>query len=133
MKIFYDLLEKGAGSFTLPTSDDSEIKALVENSVPSGFGKGEKNVQDPTYRNAREVLGNKIGLSSSYSEILKGVCADISQIMGNGNGVRAELIKLNIYSPGCFFKGHVDSPKGSAFGSLVVFLPSYFEGGALNI
>ena len=46
--------------------------------------------------------------------------------MGNGQGVRADLIKLNIYSTGCFFKGHVDSPKGSAFGSLVVFLPYEF-------
>lgn len=53
--------------------------------------------------------------------------------MGNGKAIRAELIKLNIYGPECFFKQHVDSPKGLAFGSLVVFLPSYFEGGVLMI
>lgn len=31
------------------------------------------------------------------------------------------------------FKAHVDSPKKDAFGSLVVFLPSYFEGGQLIV
>jgi hypothetical protein len=51
----------------------------------------------------------------------------------NGNIVKAELIKLNVYGPGGFFKSHVDSPKGEAFGSLVIFLPNVFEGGVLNV
>ena len=54
-------------------------------------------------------------------------------MMGNGNEIKAELIKLNIYSEGCFFKEHVDSPKGFAFGSLVVFLPCYYSGGVLKV
>lgn len=50
-------------------------------------------------------------------------------------GIRAELYKLNIYSgPSGRFKAHVDTPRGETqVGSLVVCLPSEFEGGVLSV
>ena len=46
--------------------------------------------------------------------------------------MRAELYKLNVYSPGGHFKAHVGTPRSQQmFGSLVVCLPSQFSGGAL--
>lgn len=53
--------------------------------------------------------------------------------MGCDTKIKAELIKINIYPKGGLFKKHVDSPKGDAFGSLVVFLPSYYRGGKLIV
>ncbi|KAI5250616.1 hypothetical protein E4T42_04907 [Aureobasidium subglaciale] len=49
-------------------------------------------------------------------------------------GIRAELCKLNIYSgPSGRFKAHVDTPRSETqIGSLVVCLPSEFEGGKLS-
>jgi hypothetical protein len=50
-------------------------------------------------------------------------------------GIRAELYKLNFYSgPFGKFKAHVDTPRsGTQIGSLVVCLPSEFEGGNLSV
>ncbi|KAK8133393.1 hypothetical protein PG984_005405 [Apiospora sp. TS-2023a] len=50
-------------------------------------------------------------------------------------GVVAELYKLNVYSgPSGMFKPHVDTPRGRThFGSLVVVLPTKFEGGQLRV
>ncbi|KAI5236827.1 hypothetical protein E4T43_08378 [Aureobasidium subglaciale] len=49
-------------------------------------------------------------------------------------GVRAELYKLNVYSgPSGRFKAHVDTPRSETqIGSLIVCLPSEFEGGNLS-
>jgi hypothetical protein len=50
-------------------------------------------------------------------------------------GIRAELYKLNVYSgPSGMFKAHIDTPRSeSQIGSLVVCLPSEFEGGVLSV
>ncbi|KAL4251238.1 iron/ascorbate-dependent oxidoreductase family protein [Abortiporus biennis] len=46
--------------------------------------------------------------------------------------VRAELSELNVYGPGSFFKSHKDTPRGeNMFGSLVIILPTAYEGGEL--
>ncbi|CAD0094426.1 unnamed protein product, partial [Aureobasidium mustum] len=52
-----------------------------------------------------------------------------------GLGIRAELYKLNIYSgPSGKFRAHVDTPRSETqIGSLVVCLPSAFEGGILSV
>ncbi|KAG9571687.1 hypothetical protein KCU97_g15840, partial [Aureobasidium melanogenum] len=49
--------------------------------------------------------------------------------------IRAELYKLNVYSgPSGKFKAHVDTPRSETqVGSLVVCLPSEFEGGILSV
>lgn len=48
--------------------------------------------------------------------------------------ITAKLHKLNIYTVGDFFKGHRDTPRGTDhIGSLVVCLPSKFEGGQLVV
>jgi hypothetical protein len=50
-------------------------------------------------------------------------------------GIRAELYKLNFYSgPSGQFRAHVDTPRSETqIGSLVVCLPSEFEGGILSV
>ena len=54
-------------------------------------------------------------------------------LVPNVVNIRAELYKINVYtSPTGCFKPHVDTPRGSnMFGSLVVCLPTQFQGGAL--
>ena len=52
-----------------------------------------------------------------------------------GMGIRAELYKLNVYSgPSGRFRAHVDTPRSETqIGSLVVCLPSEFEGSVLSV
>ena len=46
----------------------------------------------------------------------------------------AHLDKLNVYSEGDFFKGHVDTPRSEEmFGTLLINLPVEHEGGQLVI
>lgn len=54
--------------------------------------------------------------------------------MSKHRGLRAELYKLNIYSgPSGKFKAHVDTPRSEhQIGSLVVSLPTTFEGKSVN-
>jgi hypothetical protein len=48
--------------------------------------------------------------------------------------LEAKMYKLNVYPEGGFFKPHRDTPKGGRhIGSLVVCLPSNFEGGELVV
>jgi hypothetical protein len=48
--------------------------------------------------------------------------------------VLAHPYKLNVYAKGGFFKSHMDTPRtGSVFGTLVVCLPSPFDGGAFEV
>jgi hypothetical protein len=58
-----------------------------------------------------------------------------TKLAGTNLGIRAELYKLNIYSgPSGKFRAHVDTPRSEAqIGSLVVCLPSGFEGGILSV
>jgi hypothetical protein len=58
-----------------------------------------------------------------------------TKLAGTNLGIRAELYKLNIYSgPSGKFRAHVDTPRSETqIGSLVVCLPSGFEGGILSV
>jgi hypothetical protein len=58
-----------------------------------------------------------------------------TKLAGSNMGIRAELYKLNIYSgPSGKFRAHVDTPRSETqIGSLVVCLPSKFEGGILSV
>ena len=48
--------------------------------------------------------------------------------------LEAKMYKLNIYSQGGFFKAHRDTPKAeNHIGSLVIGLPSDFQGGELVV
>lgn len=53
-------------------------------------------------------------------------------LLPNESGIRAELLKLNIYRKGDFFVEHRDTPRDAAsVGSLVVVLPTAHGGGDL--
>jgi hypothetical protein len=60
---------------------------------------------------------------------------DNTKLAGTNMGIRAELYKLNIYGgPSGKFRVHVDTPRSETqIGSLVVCLPSKFEGGILSV
>lgn len=56
------------------------------------------------------------------------------QPLEQNRALKAELYKLNFYSPSGKFKAHVDTPRSSdQIGSLVVCLPLAHTGGALEV
>ena len=115
--------------------DEEDEKRLLELCEPASFGKGSEEVLDPEYRQALRLNGDKFVLNfelqstSLLEDIKAALCPDRDNV-----SLTAELDKLNVYTKGGFFKDHRDTPKGNNFiGTLVLVLPSAFEGGELVV
>ena len=90
---------------------------------------------DPEYRQALKLDKSKfffnveLHSTSLLDEIKAALCPDHSNIV-----LTAELDKLNVYTERGFFKEHKDTPRANNFiGTLVLVLPSAFEGGELIV
>ena len=104
-------------------------------SVPAHFGRGAQNVLDSKYRNALALHRGDYALAGfdiSSHRILQTV-RDV--MMPDAAWVSAHQDKLNVYTPGGFFKPHVDTPREGAaqFGTLIVCFPVAHEGGTLRV
>ena len=119
----------------------SMLDALLARSVPAPFGhRGETRV-DPAVRAARQIRCNDehgeptfevIGFDPETSGVLDVIVWDLSA--SDPRDLTAELYALNIYEPGGHFVAHKDTPRGAdMIGSLVVCLPSTFEGGMFSV
>lgn len=99
---------------------------------PSRFGYGKQSVMDLSYRNALELASPDV--TSSFNPAEHGILPCIQQLlMPSSPWIVAKFYKLNIYQVNGHFKSHVDTPRPGVFGSLVVALPSAFEGGELVV
>ncbi|KAF9474000.1 hypothetical protein BDN70DRAFT_885327 [Pholiota conissans] len=116
--------------FSNPTQE--QLQDLADACAPASFGRNQENVLDESYRKAGAMDTSNFAVQFSPwdSGILK-VAVD-TLFKGSIANVKAELYKLNVYSPGSFFNAHVDTPRGDTmFGSLVVVLPTPHTGGSL--
>ena len=115
-----------------PGLKDGDIQQLLESSKVASFGKGKEAVIDKSVRDAFVLDTDKC--LSSFQLSNTAILGEIRALLvPNVSNIRAELYKINVYtSPTGCFKPHVDTPRGSnMFGSLVVCLPTQFQGGAL--
>ncbi|KAG2499312.1 hypothetical protein HYH03_002890 [Edaphochlamys debaryana] len=127
----------GAGARVLNIGKDgiakADLEALLQAAEPAPFGRDSELVLDPSYRKALQIKAGAFGLDTVLPtpEML----ADIASLMQpSAPQIFAQLHKINIYGPGGMFKAHADTPSGNTqFGSLVVTLPSAFEGGELLV
>jgi len=117
-------------SIELPKASQPEMIKLLDACSIASFGYKGESVVDKSYRDACK-LDPKDFMTSfqlSNTQILK----EVGSVIANCTSLQAELYKLNIYAPGGFFKPHVDTPRSEKmFGSLVVCLPTQFNGGEL--
>lgn len=143
--------------------EHADLSYLISHGSPATFGRGGDDVYDEQYRKAVAMNSSdfmtdfcpyKTGIVDVVTQLLlPGVIPQ--RPLGNNartgddsharqklfeermlkRGVRAELYKLNVYSgPSGLFKPHVDTPRSSQqIGSLVVSLPSAFDGGQLAV
>ena len=114
-------------------TDSEHLQEFLDTCSTATFGIGGETVTDKAYRDALKLEPEYFRVDFEVASTT--IINDIASIMSIGcspSSVRAELYKLNIYSTGCHFKAHVDTPRSKdMFGSLVVCLPSQFTGGAL--
>lgn len=120
-------------AIAFPLTSEAE-KQLLNACVQAPFGRGKEECLDESYRKALKVDGDQFSLgidifqTGLLQEIGNALCPDQNSILV------AEKDKINVYAKGGFFKSHKDTPKGqNTIGSLVVVLPSQFEGGDLVV
>ncbi|MEN0063388.1 MAG: 2OG-Fe(II) oxygenase [Myxococcota bacterium] len=123
---------EGVGECRLPLSQ-SRIEALLSQATPSPFGYRDQTLHDRTIRDSWEIPGSRVHLDSKLwsMRFMRGL-NEIVRGLGFPPDVRVEpkLQKLLLYETGQFFARHRDSEKAVGMaGTLVVVLPSRYEGG----
>ena len=110
--------------------DERSLADFFDACSTASFGKGKKSVVDKSYRDALKLEPDRF--CADFNVTNTAVLEHVTRLMSSSTPIRAELYMLNIYSAGGRFKRHVDTPRSAdMFGSLVVCLPSCFEGGEL--
>ncbi|KAF3923025.1 hypothetical protein ABW20_dc0104147 [Dactylellina cionopaga] len=121
----------------LPVSSDDAAK-LSDLGKASPFGKGEQTLVDAKVRSSRQVDPSQIEFENpGFSEWLHSqVLTEIITTLGIDSDTKPKLslYKLLVYEKGDHFKAHRDTPKEEGMiGTVVVILPSVFEGGAIKL
>eukprot|EP00029_Vermamoeba_vermiformis_P009784 TRINITY_DN5001_c0_g1_i1.p1 TRINITY_DN5001_c0_g1~~TRINITY_DN5001_c0_g1_i1.p1 ORF type:complete len:646 (-),score=175.14 TRINITY_DN5001_c0_g1_i1:57-1973(-) len=121
--------------------NENSIQLLNSVSADAPFGRGEQTVVDLNVRRCREITTERFEVtnpmwrnmfsSSRNSKLLEEIRVELSP---NNTEIVAELYKLLFYPPGSFFTDHVDTQRDPLmFGTLVVDLPNYANGGELSV
>ncbi|EAU82072.2 hypothetical protein CC1G_09674 [Coprinopsis cinerea okayama7 len=119
---------EGLGIIGLPLNE-REAKAIIASSKQAPFGKGKKTLVDKTIRNTWEIESDKVTFSNpKWTTWLE---ATVFKTVWDSLGVapyttrpRCELYKLLVYEKG----SHTQKADGM-FATVIVVLPSAFEGG----
>eukprot|EP00501_MAST-03F_sp_TOSAG23-6_P002356 GSMAST32.ASY1.ANO1.2461.1 assembled CDS len=130
------LTVNGIGRLRLPLSN-ADVKALARVCRQAPFGRGSKTIIDKKVRNTLQLSPKHFQISNpSWTAQLKTLVKNVCSQMGVSETIEvdAQLYKLLLYEKGSFFKKHRDSEKvDGMFGTLIIALPSTFEGGELVV
>lgn len=119
----------------------SAAKELIALCEETPFGRGEETLYDKDVRNGWQLTRDKFSVGygkwreleqdSDRSQVLEAVRGSLAE---NSGRISAEVDKLLVYETGCHFKKHLDTQRReNHFGTLLVFLPSVYEGGDLVV
>lgn len=121
----------GPLSFPIPPAQARELVALAE---PAPYGRGGETLLDPAVRRVWQLRADRVHPGSRWDGLVDAILHEAAGGLGVDGSVRAELYKLLVYEPGCFFVEHRDSEKTDGmFATLVVVLPSEYAGGELIV
>ena len=120
-------------------SNQEAIGSIYNHASTSGFGHKGETIIDESIRRAKEIRPGEIKFQDGLNLLHHKNCDDILEqvrqaLVPDCDKVTAELDKMNIYTEGCHFKSHYDTPRGDGFfGTLVLVLPSLHVGGEIKI
>lgn len=120
---------------------ESVAREVIVHCEETPFGMGENTVFDKSVRNGWQVTRDKLTVGfdewlkleqdSSESNVLEAVRGALAP---NCAKISSELYKLLVYEEGNHFKTHKDTQRSDRhFATLLVFLPSVYEGGDLVV
>jgi hypothetical protein len=122
----------------LPMSADG-LEAVKQQATRSGVGVGEDTIVNLDVRTTWQLLPHQFDIANrtAYdSKTLATIMHQVAKDLGTSTDyeIGAVPYKLLIYEPGCFFKRHRDNERiDGMFGTLVVELPSVYEGAELRV
>lgn len=124
----------GVGTLRYPVGP-KHARELIALAAPASYGRGESTLTDPGVRNTWEVpkkLVHAQWAAGAFETILDSVRVGLG--LPSEGALRAELHSVLVYEKGQFFLPHQDSEKhDDMIGTLVVTLPSRFQGGELVV
>lgn len=126
---------EGIGEIGFPLQKEIAEK-IISKAHQAPFGKGAATIMDTTIRNTWEIDAAQIKFTNikwkqKLNNILNNVKGGLSL---EEEDINASFYKLLLYEAGGFFKPHKDSEKEKGmFATLVINLPSAFEGGELIV
>lgn len=105
------------------------IKQLTPLCVPSAFGdlKTNKTVVDEHVRAALET--KDIRFTPEARIFLQDLREEVSKKLFGDRSIEFRFNKLNMYTKGGFFNQHIDTPRDGVLGTMLIVLPSMYEGG----
>ena len=131
------LVVEGVGAVSLPVPP-STAEQLCRLATKAPYGLGTETLMDTEVRDTWEIGGAKVSVAPGLWDDgplalpLRQLKASLG-LSGDAQ-LRPILDKLLVYGPGQFFRPHQDSERSPLMvGSLVVLLPSAYEGGALVV
>lgn len=124
----------GVGLISLPFQQQ-QLDALLARASLAPFGRGADTVTDTSVRRTWQIDAAQVHFGGRrWQAWLDGVVAAAAAGLGVTLPVTAQLYKLLIYDTGSFFVEHRDTEKvAGMFATLVLVLPSVYEGGALLV
>ena len=131
-----DVEVKGVGPLKFPII--ARLAQKLRNVArPSPFGLREQTLHDASVRNSWEVATSRVKIDARrWKPVLATYLRTLQNDLGFSDECEVEAVfdKLLIYEKGQFFKPHQDSEKDDEMvGTLVVILPSEYEGGAVTV
>ena len=125
---------KGVGRVPLPLVA-LQVPGLVAVAERAPYGKGQETRVDTSVRRTWQIAASRVTLGGRHwAATLDDIVARAALGLGAAGKVRAELYKLLVYDDGSFFVGHRDTEKAAGmFATLVVVLPSEYQGGELVV
>src|SRR5262249_24831044 len=96
----------------------------------------EQTLVDTSVRRVWRMDPGRFALKNpEWGPLIAGIVAGVQEELGlEGQNLESHLYDLLLYEPGSFFRPHRDGEKlGRMVGTLVVVLPSSFEGGELLV
>lgn len=126
---------KDVGYISLPVQDEQAQK-IIEVAKKAPYGLGSETLIDETVRKTWQLEPYQISIKNENFLIgVENVVTAVKKHLGCDNkAVRANLYKLLFYEKGGHFKPHRDTQKENGmFATMIIQLPSQFEGGKLTI
>ncbi|KZT35184.1 hypothetical protein SISSUDRAFT_197163 [Sistotremastrum suecicum HHB10207 ss-3] len=125
----------GLGNVPIPLTKRS-AKDLIGVCELAPFGKGERTVVDRNVRDTWELSADKISfVNPKWNTWMNStLIPEITKRLGVSKIQKCELYKLLVYEKGSHFLPHQDTEKSPGmFATLVIVLPTAFEGGQLHV